>query len=757
MPEVKESLKVQNKDGHHTSTESFGSGSHLDESTMQHKAMSSKRQLITELRSQNFDVIRFATYRTSCKLRFIQKRCSLNLVDIWNMIEAFRENGLNTLSLSDELNLSKVETILSSIFYQLNKRLPCTHQINIDQALVATSNFLQIAYDNDGISNKVTVLALKVALSTMCSGKLNDKLRYLFSQLSDANGVLISTKFEEYLKLILQLPTAVFEGPSFGYDENTAKTVFNQGQSANRQVTLNVFLDTLLVEPGPQPLLWLPLMHKMAAVENVFHSVECSNCHTESMMGFRYKCQNCPNYQLCQNCFWRGKTSGSHSNDHEMKEHSTWVQKSPAKKMSNVLKKPFKGSPGKHSRSMPHLEEPERPLDLAHIVPPSPVTILSYDSPDMKRTTASVEDDYRRLNKSLDNSRLDDEHRLIARYTAKLANAQANPISEPEISAELDANKHQRQLILQLEAKNREIMREIQKLRQEHDEAIRSSSLQRNPTLLAELRLLRQRKDDLELRMSALQENRRELMVQLESLMKLLKTHGSPRSSPGQSPHHNLQGNSTTGHQNSGDSPTRRINTNNSGSRNLRTDLLVAADSVTSAMSSLVRELNSEDEHVEGGSDSGKQDSNRNNGSYTGETSAEMITEQERRTGQKPVRLSERDFVAEIVARKDRPRPMIQTTGSTEISDHTNEKTDNESYIGTTDDAESYVRTDDENFKTDDELPRSVSDEELSKEFQRYTTDDENNVRSEDPASRTDDEKSANSYWETNINKWVNR
>ncbi|PIK37991.1 putative dystrobrevin beta isoform X2 [Apostichopus japonicus] len=555
------------------------------------------------------------------------------------------------------------------------------------------------------------------------------KLPDLFSQLSDANGVLISTKFEEYLKLILQLPTAVFEGPSFGYDENTAKTVFNQGQSANRQVTLNVFLDTLLVEPGPQPLLWLPLMHKMAAVENVFHSVECSNCHTESMMGFRYKCQNCPNYQLCQNCFWRGKTSGSHSNDHEMKEHSTWVQKSPAKKMSNVLKKPFKGSPGKHSRSMPHLEEPERPLDLAHIVPPSPVTILSYDSPDMKRTTASVEDDYRRLNKSLDNSRLDDEHRLIARYTAKLANAQANP------------RDHER------------------------DSETASGARRGNPFFkpsekshpLAELRLLRQRKDDLELRMSALQENRRELMVQLESLMKLLKTHGSPRSSPGQSPHHNLQGNSTTGHQNSGDSPTRRINTNNSGSRNLRTDLLVAADSVTSAMSSLVRELNSEDEHVEGGSDSGKQDSNRNNGSYTGETSAEMITEQERRTGQKPVRLSERDFVAEIVARKDRPRPMIQTTGSTEISDHTNEKTDNESYIGTTDDAESYVRTDDENFKTDDELPRSVSDEELSKEFQRYTTDDENNVRSEDPASRTDDEKSANSYWETNINKWVNR
>ena len=44
-----------------------------------------------------------------------------------------------------------------------------------------------------------------------------------------------------------------------------------------------------------------------------------------------------------------------------------------------------------------------------------------------------------------------------------------------------------------------------------------------NPTLLAELRLLRQRRDELEARMGALQESRRELMVQLESLMKLLK------------------------------------------------------------------------------------------------------------------------------------------------------------------------------------------------------------------------------------------
>jgi hypothetical protein len=35
--------------------------------------------------------------------------------------------------------------------------------------------------------------------------------------------------------------------------------------------------------------------------------------------------RRCYNYQLCQDCFWRGRTSGNHSNDHDMKEYTTYV------------------------------------------------------------------------------------------------------------------------------------------------------------------------------------------------------------------------------------------------------------------------------------------------------------------------------------------------------------------------------------------------------------------------------------------------
>lgn len=70
----------------------------------------------------------------------------------------------------------------------------------------------------------------------------------------------------------------------------------------------------------------------------------------------------------------------------------------------------------------------------------------------------------------------------------------------------------------------RTLLNEIRQLKAEHEEAVKNAQqMGCDPNLLTELRVLRQRKDELEMRMSALQETRRELMVQLEGLMKLLK------------------------------------------------------------------------------------------------------------------------------------------------------------------------------------------------------------------------------------------
>ncbi|XP_047552359.1 dystrobrevin alpha isoform X3 [Lutra lutra] len=761
----------------------------IEDSGKRGNTMAERRQLFAEMRAQDLDRIRLSTYRTACKLRFVQKKCNLHLVDIWNVIEALRENALNNLDPNIELSVARLEAVLSTIFYQLNKRMPTTHQIQVEQSISLLLNFLLAAFDPEG-HGKISVFAVKMALATLCGGKIMDKLRYIFSMISDSSGVMVYGRYDQFLREVLKLPTAVFEGPSFGYTEQSARSCFSQ----QKKVTLNGFLDTLMSDPPPQCLVWLPLLHRLANVENVFHPVECSYCHSESMMGFRYRCQQCHNYQLCQDCFWRGHAGGSHSNQHQMKEYTSW--KSPAKKLTNALSKSLSCASSREPLHPMFPDQPEKPLNLAHIVPPRPVTSmndtlfshsvpssgspfitrrlpegLSASSPGAEEHSliklyisqldhsprSPPKDSEVQQNKLLaraapaflkgkgiqyslnvadrladehvliglyvdrlrnnpscmleSSNRLDEEHRLIARYAARLAaeSTSSQPAQQrgaPDISFTIDANKQQRQLIAELENKNREILQEIQRLRLEHEQASQPTpeKAQQNPTLLAELRLLRQRKDELEQRMSALQESRRELMVQLEGLMKLLKTQGagSPRSSPSHtisrpipmpvrsasacsSPSHTPQ-DSLTGV--GGDVQEAFAQ---SSRRNLRNDLLVAADSITNTMSSLVKELNSE---------VGSETESNVDSEFTRTQFEDLV----------PSPTSEKAFLAQIHARK--PGYLHGSTPpSTMRSDVVSE------------DGDPYVRPDDENYENDS--VRQLENELKMEEYLKQKLQDE--------------------------------
>nr|AAC50429.1 dystrobrevin-alpha [Homo sapiens]prf//2209320D dystrobrevin:ISOTYPE=alpha [Homo sapiens] len=677
----------------------------IEDSGKRGNTMAERRQLFAEMRAQDLDRIRLSTYRTACKLRFVQKKCNLHLVDIWNVIEALRENALNNLDPNTELNVSRLEAVLSTIFYQLNKRMPTTHQIHVEQSISLLLNFLLAAFDPEG-HGKISVFAVKMALATLCGGKIMDKLRYIFSMISDSSGVMVYGRYDQFLREVLKLPTAVFEGPSFGYTEQSARSCFSQ----QKKVTLNGFLDTLMSDPPPQCLVWLPLLHRLANVENVFHPVECSYCHSESMMGFRYRCQQCHNYQLCQDCFWRGHAGGSHSNQHQMKEYTSW--KSPAKKLTNALSKSLSCASSREPLHPMFPDQPEKPLNLAHIVdtwPPRPVT--SMNDTLFSHSVPSSGSPFITRSMLESSNRLDEEHRLIARYAARLAaeSSSSQPPqqrSAPDISFTIDANKQQRQLIAELENKNREILQEIQRLRLEHEQASQPTpeKAQQNPTLLAELRLLRQRKDELEQRMSALQESRRELMVQLEGLMKLLKTQGSGthRSSRSHSisrpipmPIRSASACSTPTHtpQDSltgvgGDVQEAFAQ---SSRRNLRNDLLVAADSITNTMSSLVKELNSE---------------------VGSETESNVDSEFARTQFEDlvPSPTSEKAFLAQIHARK----PGYIHSGATTSSMRGDMVTE---------DADPYVQPEDENYENDS--VRQLENELQMEEYLKQKLQDE--------------------------------
>ena len=71
----------------------------------------------------------------------------MNLVDIYNIIEAFRENGLNTLDHAAEIDEPRLECIVASIYYSLYKRLPSKTDIDVEKCIAILTQWIMHAYD----------------------------------------------------------------------------------------------------------------------------------------------------------------------------------------------------------------------------------------------------------------------------------------------------------------------------------------------------------------------------------------------------------------------------------------------------------------------------------------------------------------------------------------------------------------------------------------------------------------------------------
>ena len=96
-------------------------------------------------------------------------------------------------------------------------------------------------------------------------------------------------------------------------------------------------------------------------------------------------------------------------------------------------------------------------------------------------------------------------------------------------SSERKEEKNSRRLVHELEMKNAEIMREIARLRQNRATV---ADMEKNPGsgrgAGAELESLRMRKVELEFRLNELQETRKDLMCELEELMKVRPLENAP-------------------------------------------------------------------------------------------------------------------------------------------------------------------------------------------------------------------------------------
>lgn len=474
--------------------------------------------------------VRFSAYRTALKLRSIQKKLCLDLVGLSAVSEAFDLHGLRAQN-DKTLDVADMILVLRAIFSNVASQDP--NLVDVPLCVDMALNWLLNVYDSQR-TGQLRVLSFKVGLTILSRGHLEEKYRYLFRLIADPQQKANQRKLGLLLHDVLQIPRQLGEVAAFGGSNIEPSVRSCLGDREELEVAH--FLAWLQQEP--QSLVWLPVLHRIAAAEKAKHQAKCNSCKQYPIVGLRYRCLKCFNFDMCQTCFFSGKLTKGHKLTHPMHEYcAATTSIEDVRDFTRALKNKFKSKRYfmKHPRlgylpvrSVLEGDELESPVaSPQHNDMHSRLEIYASRLAEVELRAASP----------------DEEHRLIADYCHSLEGAPASPgqlmmVIDEEQRAELQ------EMIRELETEN-------QALRSEYEQLQRGSALhplqQPHHDVLAEARLLRQHKGRLEARMQILEDHNRQLETQLKRLKQLLS----------ETPSSTLQTRSVTASQLNQDTPAR--------------------------------------------------------------------------------------------------------------------------------------------------------------------------------------------------------
>ncbi|KAM7375197.1 hypothetical protein PAMA_014334 [Pampus argenteus] len=485
--------------------------------------------------------VRFSAYRTAMKLRRLQKALCLDLVSMPMACEVFDQHGLKQNE--QLLDISQLVTCLTSLYQRLEQSH--SHLVNVSLCVDMCLNWLLNVYDT-GRTGKIRTLSFKTGIISLCKAHLEDKYRFLFRQVASATGFCDQRRLGLLLHDSIQIPRQLGEVASFG-GSNIEPSVRSCFQFANNKPELEaaMFLDWMRLEP--QSMVWLPVLHRVAAAETAKHQAKCNICKECPIIGFRYRSLKHFNYDICQSCFFSGRVAKGHKMQYPMVEYCTpTTSGEDVRDFAKVLKNKFRTKRyfAKHPRMgyLPvqtilegdNMETPGSSPQLSHDDTHTRIEHYANRLAEMENRNGSY------LNDSISpNESIDDEHMLIQHYCQSLN--QGSPLSQPRspaqilISMETEEKGELERVLNDLEQENRKLQSEYDRLKKAHDRKGLSPlpsppemlpvspQSARDAELIAEAKLLRQHKGRLEARMQILEDHNKQLESQLHRLRQLLE------------------------------------------------------------------------------------------------------------------------------------------------------------------------------------------------------------------------------------------
>uniref|UniRef100_A0A8C4WH01 Utrophin n=1 Tax=Gopherus evgoodei TaxID=1825980 RepID=A0A8C4WH01_9SAUR len=501
-----------------------------------HPKMSELFQSLADLNN-----VRFSAYRTAIKIRRLQKALCLDLLDLTRTNEVFKEHKL---SQNDQLLcVQDVISCLTTIYTGLEEK----HKdlVNVPLCVDMSLNWLLNVYDT-GRTGKIRVQSLKIGLMSLSKGLLEEKYSYLFKEVAGPTEMCDQRQLGLLLHDAIQIPRQLGEVAAFGGSniEPSVRSCFQQNHN-KPEISVKQFIDWMRLEP--QSMVWLPVLHRVAAAETAKHQAKCNICKECPIVGFRYRSLKHFNYDVCQSCFFSGRTAKGHKLNYPMVEYCIpTTSGEDVRDFTKVLKNKFRSKKyfAKHPRLgyLPvqtvlegdNLEAPSQSPQLFHDDTHSRIEQYATRLAQMERTNGSL-----LMDSSSTTGSVEDEHALIQQYCQTLGGE--SPVSQPQSPAQIlkSVEKEERgeleRIIADLEEEQRSLQVEYEQLKEQHlqrginplasppDSIVSPQHTSEDAELIAEAKLLRQHKGRLEARMQILEDHNKQLESQLHRLRQLLE------------------------------------------------------------------------------------------------------------------------------------------------------------------------------------------------------------------------------------------
>ncbi|CAF4203104.1 unnamed protein product, partial [Rotaria sp. Silwood2] len=265
---------------------------------------------------ESLSKIKFAAYRVACKLRILQKYLKLSYVDYNVLVRAFNTHQLQFGVDTTVISFENARIVLVAI-YQLISSYHF-NEITIEETVEASLKFL-CEILNVKLGEDFDLNSFKIILFALSNARLPEKYRCFFRQITSPNVIASQVKLTELFEILLKLPNHFDNVDSFHVDSIPACVQSCLDHTHDGIIREDIFVNWMSREP--QTLVWLPTLHRLIATETVRHEAQCNVCKTYPLIGMRYRCLRCFNFDLCQTCFFTGDHGQKHDGTHPIEEY----------------------------------------------------------------------------------------------------------------------------------------------------------------------------------------------------------------------------------------------------------------------------------------------------------------------------------------------------------------------------------------------------------------------------------------------------